>query len=323
MSARLALALVLLATAAPLARAAEDGHAWLERMNQTLATASYSGEFRLEGQGYTERMRIVHRVRDGRVCERLVSLSGNRRELIRDGDEVTAYLPDRRVAIIERRPDRSGLLGRLPQSGAELERWYEVRLEGRVPELNGRPAAIIQVRPRDALRFGHRIWVDEATAMPVRAEISDAAGQVIERLSFTRLELRRDIPDAELQPGVDRREYRWVRQAARAPAQAPAWTVQRPPAGFRVSASAVQEMIGVPTPVDQLVLSDGLASVSVFIHAPAPGQAPAVGASRAGTASSFSAVVEGHQVTAVGEVPPGTLKAIVSGVVHRGAGERR
>ncbi len=323
MNARLALALVLLATAAPLARAAEDGHAWLERMSQTLATASYSGEFSLEGQGYTERMRIVHRVRDGRVCERLVSLSGNRRELIRDGDEVTAYLPDRRVAIIERRPDRSGLLGRLPQSGAELERWYEVRLEGRVPELNGRPAAIVQVRPRDALRFGHRIWVDEATAMPVRAEILDAAGQVIERLSFTRLELRRDIPDAELQPGVDRREYRWVRQAARAPAQAPAWTVPQPPAGFRVSANAVQEMIGVPTPVDQLVLSDGLASVSVFIHAPAPGQAPAVGASRAGTASSFSAVVEGHQVTAVGEVPPGTLKAIVSGVVHRGAVERR
>ena len=211
----------------------------------------------------------------------------------------------------------------LPQSGAGLERWYEVRLEGRMPELNGRPAAIVQIRPRDNLRFGHRIWVDEATAMPVRAEISDASGQVIERLQFTRLELRRDIPDAELQPGLDRRDFRWVRQAGRAPAQAPVWTVQQPPAGFRVSASAVQEMIGVPTPVDQLVLSDGLASVSVFIHATAPGQAPAVGASRAGTASSFSAVVQGHQVTAVGEVPPGTLKAIVSGVVQRSAGGER
>lgn len=317
------LALVLLAMAAGTATAAEDGRAWLQRMGETLATASYSGEFHLEGQGYSERMQIVHRVRDGRVCERLVSLSGNRRELIRDGDEVTAYLPDRRVAIIEHRPNRSVLLGRLPQSGAELERWYEVRQEGRVPELNGRPAAIVHVRPRDALRFGHRIWVDEATAMPVRAEILDADGTLIERLRFTRLELRRDIPDAELQPGLDRRDFRWVRQASRAPAQAPAWTVQRPPAGFRVSASAVQEMIGVPTPVDQLVLSDGLASVSVFIHATAPGQAPAVGASRAGTASSFSAVVEGHQVTAVGEVPPGTLKAIVSGVVPRSAGERR
>lgn len=317
------LAFILLGTVAAAAGAAEDGRAWLARMSQTLATASYSGEFRLEGQGYSERMQIVHRVRDGRVCERLVSLSGNRRELIRDGEEVTAYLPDRRVAIIERRPERGGLLGKLPQTGAGLEQWYEVRLEGRVPELNARPAAIIEVRPRDDLRFGHRIWVDEATSMPVRAEILNAAGQVIERLRFTRLELRREIPDAELQPGVDRRDFRWVRQAAHAPAQAPAWTVRQPPAGFKVLASAVQEMIGVPTPVDQLVLSDGLASVSVFIHATAPGQVPATGSSRAGTSSSFSAVVEGHQVTAVGEVPPGTLKAIVSGVAHDGSRDRR
>jgi sigma-E factor negative regulatory protein RseB len=311
------LALALLAAAAPSAEAADDGRAWLERMSETLATASYSGEFRLEGQGYSERMLILHRVRDGRVSERLVSLSGNRREMIRDGDEITVYLPDRRVAIIERRPDRGGLLGKLPQAGADLEKWYEVRLEGRAPELNGRPAALIQVRPRDGFRFGHRIWVDEATAMPVRTEISDAAGRVIERLRFTRLELRRDITEAELQPGVDRSDFRWVRQAGRPPAQAPAWSVPQPPPGFRISASAVQDMIGVPTPVNQLVLSDGLASVSVFIHATAPGQAPATGSSRAGTASSFSAVVQGHQVTAVGEVPPGTLKAIVSGVVHR------
>lgn len=320
---RAALALVLLATAASAAGAADDGRAWLERMSETLAIASYSGEFRLEGQGYSERMLIVHRVRDGRVCERLVSLSGNRRELIRDGDEVTAYLPDRRVAIIERRPERGGLLGKLPQPGAGLEQWYEVRHAGRVPELNARPAAIIEVLPRDKLRFGHRIWVDEATAMPVRAEIMDAAGQVMERLRFTRLELRRDIPDAELQPSVDRRDFRWVRQAARTSTQAPAWTVPQPPAGFRVLANAVQEMIGVPTPVNQLVLSDGLASVSVFIHATAAGRPPATGTSRAGTSSSFSAVVAGHQVTAVGEVPPGTLQAIVSGVVQQGSSDRR
>lgn len=323
MNGRVALALALLVATGPAGGAADDGRAWLLRMSETLATASYSGEFRLEGQGYAERMLILHRVRDGRVCERLVSLSGNGRELIRDGDEVTAYLPDRRVAIIERRSERGGLLDRLPQPGAGLERSYEVRLEGRVPELNGRPAALIQIRPRDSFRYGHRIWVDEATAMPVRAETSDAAGRVIERLRFTRLELRRDIPDEELRPALDSRDFRWVRQAVHAPAQASAWAVSQPPPGFRISASAVQEMVGVPAPVSQLVLSDGLASVSVFIHAVAPGTAPATGSSRAGTASSFSAVVEGHQVTAVGEVPPGTLKAIVGGVVRREPGGGR
>jgi sigma-E factor negative regulatory protein RseB len=312
-------ALVLAAwlLAAPAVRAADDGPAWLERMSQTLASASYVGEFQLQGRGYSEQMQIVHCVRDGRISERLVSLSGPRRELVRNGDEVTAYLPDKKLAIIERRLDRNGLLGALPRYGTDLEQWYEVQLEARMPELNGRPAAVVSVRPRDGFRFGHRLWIDEATGMPVRTELLDPSGQVVERLRFTRLELRSDIPDSSLQPGVDKSKFRWVRQASHSSGEAAAWAVRQPPPGFRLSASSVRDMAGVPSPVSQLVLSDGLASVSVFIHAPAAGQQPTQGTGRAGAASTFTAVVEGQQVTAVGEVPPLTLKAIVSGVVRK------
>jgi sigma-E factor negative regulatory protein RseB len=310
-----ALAACLLA--APAMGAADDGSVWLERMSRALDTASYVGEFHLEGRGYSERMQIVHCVRDGRVSERLVSLSGAGRELVRDGDEVTAYLPDKKLAIIERRPERDGLLGVLPRYGEELHRWYEVRLETREPELNGRPAAVVSVRPRDGFRFGHRLWIDEATGMPVRTELLDAEGQVVERLRFTRLELRDDIQDSSLQPSVDKTQFRWVRQAAHVPGEAAAWNVRQPPPGFRLSASSVKDIAGVPSPVNQLVLSDGLASVSVFIHAPASGRQPATGAGRAGAASTFSTMVEGQQVTAVGEVPPQTLKAIVNSIVRQ------
>jgi sigma-E factor negative regulatory protein RseB len=76
-------------------------------------------------------------------------------------------------------------------------------------------------------------------------------------------------------------------------------------------------MAGVPSPVNQLVLSDGLASVSVFIHAAAGDDPPPQGPGRAGAASTFTALVEGQHVTAVGEVPPRTLKAIVSSIARR------
>jgi sigma-E factor negative regulatory protein RseB len=303
--------------AAQAAHAADDGPVWLERMSRTLASASYVGEFQLQGRGYSEQMRIVHCVRNGRVSERLVSLSGPGRELIRDGDEVTAYLPDKHLAVIERRTARDGLLDALPRYGSELERWYDVRLEARTPELNGRPAAVVSVQPRDGYRFGHRLWIDEATGMPVRTELLDPSGAIVERLRFTQLELRDNIPESSLQPGVDKSRFHWVRQVAQTSAEGTAWAVRQPPPGFRLSASSVRDIAGVAAPVSQLVLSDGLASVSVFIHAPVAGQQPSRGTGRAGAASTFSDIVAGQQVTAVGEVPPETLQVIVRQVVRR------
>ena len=312
-----ALALATCLAAAAPAHATDEGRDWLERMSRALTTSSYVGEFNLEGQGYAERMRIVHCVRDGSVSERLVSLSGPGRELITKGDEVTAYLPDKRIAVIERRPGKGGLLGALPRADSQIEQWYEVRLDDRLPELNGRPAAVVSVRPRDGYRFGHRLWIDEATGMPVRTELVDGAGNVVERLRFTHLEIRADIPDSSLQPGVDPAQFRWVRQAAYPEEAGAAWQVRQPPPGFRLSASSVKDIVGMPSPVNQLVLSDGLASVSVFIHAPAAGRQPPQGVGHAGAASTFSTVVAGQQVTAVGEVPPETLKAIVSSIARQ------
>ena len=317
-----AAAAVCLAFASP-GHASDDGRVWLERMTRALAESNYVGEFRLDGADYTERMRIYHRVRDGRVSERLISLGGSGREMIRDGDEVTAFLPDKRLAVIERQADRGGLLGALPRFGAGLEQWYEVRLVGRATGLSGRPAAVVSVRPRDRYRFGHRLWIDEATSMPVRTELCDSEDRVVERLRFTYLEMRSDILDAELQPEVDRTQFRWMRQVGMDPSDRLPWTVRGAPPGFLLSDSNVQQMLGVAAPVSHLVLSDGLASVSVFIHQPGAGQKPAVGLGRAGAASTFSMFVEGHQVTAVGEVPPATLKRIANGVVPEGRPDGR
>lgn len=296
------------------ARGDDGARAWIERMTRALTDASYAGEFEVESAGRSERLRIVHRVRDGHVQERLTSLSASAREIVRDGDEVIAYLPDQELAIIEHRPERSTLFGRMPRFGPEVERWYEVALEGRVTALNGRHAMQVAVRPRDGYRFGHRLWIDEATGMPVRSELAGADGRPLELMRFTRLELRSDIADAELDPGFDRRRFRWVRQVAQPAGADPAWSVPSPPPGFRLSASAIQDMAGAPAPVNHLVFSDGLASVSLFIRAPAPGEKPAIGTDRAGSASAISTVVNGHQVTAIGEVPSTTLEALARGL---------
>src|SRR3981189_184248 len=83
----------LLTTLPQLSRGADDPREWLEKMNKALATRNYDGTFFHLSGGRLETMRIVHRVRAGRVTERLVSLDGSGREFVRNNDELTCYLP--------------------------------------------------------------------------------------------------------------------------------------------------------------------------------------------------------------------------------------
>lgn len=312
MSPRAGIALLLGLAALP--AFAESGQEWLARMGAALNNSSYVGEFVCESAERTERLAVTHRVRDGVVSERLVSLAGAGRELVRENDEVIAYLPDQKLAIIERRSGRSDLMGALPQFEGRMASWYRVDSVGHETLEDFGPAAVVTVRPLDGYRFGYRLWIDLDTHMPVRSDLSDGSGRVIERLRFTRLRMDDDIPDSAFEPAVDRRKLRWVRQSPQSDDIAPAWRATQVPPGFRLSMSGMQSVAGSGGPVNHLVYSDGLASVSVFVQQPTAGKAPAQGTTRSGVASAFTTVVEGHQVTAVGEVPPRTLKFIATSI---------
>lgn len=306
--------LLAVALSPAVVHADEVARGWLARMSEAVATQTYRGEFTVDSARGRERLSILHRARDGRANERLVVLSGSRREMVRDGEEVTAYLPDQRLAVIERRTGRGALLGTLPQFGSDVEKHYEVALGERTPSLLGGQAQLVTVRPRDSFRFGYCLWIDEKTAMPVRTEMVDSRGGVFETVAFTRLETGVEIADGEFQPSLDPRAFRWIKQA-QDPDDPPAdWRAARVPPGFRLSVSKAQVLAGSPQPVTHLVYTDGLASVSVFIQAPAKGQMPRVGTGRMGAASAFSTMVQGYQVTAVGEVPPATLQLIAAGM---------
>ena len=312
MSARPAIAFALGLAAAP--AFAESGQEWLTRMGAALNNASYVGEFVSESAERTERLAITHRVRDGVVSERLVSLSGHGRELVRENDEVVVYLPDQKLAIIERRSGRSDLMGALPQFEGRMASWYKVDWVGRETLDDFGPTAVVAVRPLDGYRFGYRLWIDVDSHMPVRSDLADGSGRVIERLRFTKLRFDDNIPDSAFEPAVDRRKMRWVRQSPQSEEEMPAWRAAQVPPGFRLSVSGMQALAGAGSPVNHLVYSDGLATVSVFIQTPEPGKAVTQGTTRSGVASAFTTLVDGHQVTAVGEVPPRTLKFIASGL---------
>src|SRR5690606_38652422 len=59
-----------------------------------------------------------------------------------------------------------------------------------------------------------------------------------------------------------------------------------------------------------LVISDGLASVSVFTEPTVEGKPSLAGPSRLGAVNAFGVRLDAHRITVVGEVPEATVSAI-------------
>jgi sigma-E factor negative regulatory protein RseB len=313
-----------LSLALPLQAGDEDPRQWVERMNHALANRNYDGVFIHQYGDHREMLHIIHRIKDGRRSERLVSVDGPGREFIRDGNTTTYYFPDRRLVVIfERRPQNVGFIGGLPVVDADVAGNYDVRFVER-KRMHSRTVRSISVTPRDGYRYGYRLWIDEATAMPVKTQLVDASGAVVEQIIFASLSTPATIDDELLKPEVNTEGFKWMKRVP-SDSQPPdplAWTVQALPPGFRRSVGGVGSLPGLPRPASHLMFTDGVAVVSVFIENPeksADGTqsrvagAP-IGAAQLGAASAYTVVVEGHRVTAVGEVPPATVKAIAESV---------
>jgi sigma-E factor negative regulatory protein RseB len=308
----------VLALCASAAAAADEPRVWLERMNQALTQNNYEGEFQHWQRGKVENLRIIHRVQNGQVMERLVSLDGSGREFIRTGTELTCYLPDRKVVLVEKRTSDAPFLGGLPAFEAGSAAYYDIS-EIKRTRINRRPTRVIAVTPRDEFRYGYRLWIDEDTAMPIRSQLCEPDGDVIEQINFTLLKIPSRIPDSAFQPEVSTDGFQWLRNEAGQPASNDTptlWSALRLPPGFRMTVRASQTMPGSRDRVEHLVFTDGLASVSVFIEQRSrnPMGTPLTGPARVGSSSTFSTVTEGYQVTAVGEAPPQTVRFIANSV---------
>jgi sigma-E factor negative regulatory protein RseB len=237
--------------------------------------------------------------------------------------------------LVEPRQDRGPFLGSLPQFGADINEFYHFESLPNSRVL-GRSARVIMVNPKDQFRFGYRIWLDDNTAMPLKTQLCDSHGQVIEQILFARLDMPESIPDIDLMPAVRTEGMRWVRQGASHDSASPALSGYRAtelPPGFRLTVSGVQTLGGATEPATHLVYSDGLATVSVFVEAQrepnsgtddkprAPAEPPMQGLARVGSGYAFSTMVQGHQVTAVGEVPAQTVETIAHSVKSFSGGE--
>jgi sigma-E factor negative regulatory protein RseB len=289
---------------------------WLKTMAFAGHQTDYSGVFVYQYGNRVETSRITHVVEADGEYEKLECLDGPKREIIRHNGHVWEFHNHKMVRTSSQ--GRGKFPSLLPEQLSALSANYQASQVG-VERVAGYDAQVILFQPRDNLRYAHKLWAHNASGLLLKASVLDDRKRPVEQYTFTQLQIG----------GVDRSWIKSTPAAApehdhgkRAEAGEPVnsgWVVDALPAGFKKTMEIRRPMRGRHAPVTQLVFSDGLSAISVFIEPDDGDEDDVNGLSSRGAMNLYHKVANGHLVTVVGEVPARTVMQVADSLRNNGA----
>jgi sigma-E factor negative regulatory protein RseB len=286
---------------------------WLRKIHDATQKLSYSGTFVYQNGTRSETSRIVRYVDSTGDIEKVEIMDGVPREIVRTKDTVRCYLPGNKVVKVDRRTER-GFPALLPERISALARHYDISL-GETRRIAGYDCQAVVLTPKDNLRYGYRLYADQASGMLLRAVTVDVAGEQVEQFTFTELKLG-GVSRAMVQSRHASRSWR-VEDAEAAPTRLAGWGLSSELPGFRKIVELKRRM-GDSRSAGQVVYSDGLAAVSVFIESMEGRSDPVrTGLASMGAIHIYTREVANHMVTVVGEAPAASVQRIANAVEYR------
>ena len=275
----------------------KDAADWLDRIGPALAQEDYQGTLVTVSGNSMDTLGVFHAWEQGRERMRLVALTGPKRELIRDDKLVMCIGTGLVSAGYDGDPSgrwnpagKFAAAGKLPSYAASLVK------TGRVA---GRDCQVVDLKPKDGWRYGYRLWLDHDTGLPLRIALIGEGGRPLEQMAFTEFRATRPAA-ADLRASTTQGLRRVQSLKVNRVASDPGWRVAPPPAGFALRGG---RRLGDSV---QLLYSDGLASVSVYIE-PVAKNARGERALRRGAVNVHTLLGNGRRVVAIGKVPAGTV----------------
>jgi len=293
----------------------------LNRMSKASKSLNYDGTFVYLRGDHLDTMRIIHRAGTGGEAERLISLTGPAREVVRDKRGVTCIFPENRSVMVEKSRPHKILPTNLPQPIQQVSAFYGFSVIGH-DRIAGRETRVVVIRPRDNFRYGYRIWLDEQTGLLLKSDVINARGHALEQILFTHITLPKTIDDSLLKPRVNGYGYTWYTNEpdpAASDAADSRWKVGWLPKGFTIREKEVNAMATSRSPVYHMVFSDGIATVSVFVEKVEEKAERMEGFSSMGAVNAYSTMDGDHQITVVGEVPRITVRQMAASVKQQTA----
>ncbi len=192
---------------------------------------------------------------------------------------------------------------------------------GQDGKIAGLPCKVVVIRPKDKMRYLYRYCIHQDSGMLLKYSVMNRQQQLLEQFMFTRLnftpaarqeKLVADQATMALSGESDQGSSPVSLGLPQNESGVTNWDLSQLPAGFSVD--RVRSIPGKDNAY-QIILSDGLTFVSVFIEP----IIDTVGTVRrkvppSGATNILGAEIADHAVTMVGEVPDETLQAIKNGL---------
>jgi sigma-E factor negative regulatory protein RseB len=297
----------------------------LDRVQRASQQLDYTGTFVYQRGNYIQSSRVTHVMAKGEGdYERIESLDGQSRTVLRHDDMLYTFVPERHLCVVEHRQNKDAFPALLGASGSDVMASYTLRQAGH-DRVAGLDAQVLNLVPKDANRYAYKLWTDQRSGLLLRLQTLDADGHVLEQVAFSQVQVG----------GVGASEKNSIAAGihdlggwtvARAPVEAAdmatqGWQVPTSIAGFtRIRElrrpMAARDAGAPPIYVNQVVYSDGLATVSVFIE-PADNNNRSEGSG--GTGATHMLVKRSGDVwlTVLGEVPAGALQQFASALEYK------
>lgn len=298
--------------------------AWAEEdlwptMQKTASAArelNYQGLFIYHNGAIIRSVQITHINEGGREFTRNVVLDGNPREVFSEGDDIVIFNAKNDKVVIEKRRGQNLFPAMLPTQLHPLKQNYKLKFVGQ-ERIAGRLAQVIDMIPNDNLRYQYRVWSDSEYGLLLKMSMLDTEGHTLEQIGFNQVAMLQTKDLDWFQPKIDASKPYVMDDTTDLTHVENNLVIANLPAGYKKVDQIRLRVPGRAVPVQQLIFSDGLASVSLFVEPVIKGMQPRIGKKTMGSTNIYAHVLNGYQLVVVGEVPAQTVEQIAQQVTFK------
>jgi sigma-E factor negative regulatory protein RseB len=301
--------LVLVASLNANANADDDPWVVLEKSAYAARELSYQGIFVYQNGSQMRSVQLTHMNDAGYELARSVVLDGKPREVFSQGSDIVIFNAQDDRVVIEKRRGKNMFPAMIPTNLDSIKSSYTAKLGGE-ERIAGREAHIVNLVPNDKLRYSYRVWADSEYGLLLKMMLIDSDNTPVEQIGFTQLSMLQTHDLDWFQPKMESAKNYVMEESPEVGHVKEDWVVANLPPGYRKIDHILVTVHGKKSPVNQLIFSDGIASVSVFIEPILKGMRPKMGHKEVGSTNICANVVDGYQVVVVGEVPKETVRMI-------------
>lgn len=308
----------------------KDVQNWLLKIQSAAQRLNYAGTFVYQQGNQVRTSKITHIAEGKNEIEKLEVLDGKQREYIRNNEEITCYVPETKTLLVEKRLTHDVFPAILSTNPTSLTEYYHVK-KGETGRIAGYDCQSIELTPNDNLRYGYRLWAEKSSGLLLRTQTLDEKNEVVEQISFTQIQIG-GINAAQAKPSFTNTNGWQVEKTSMIQGNFTKWkvNVNGLPPGFKKIHELKRTILDAPKQnanmvgtssnkslmsqhdVSQIVFSDGLAAISVFVEPSS--QSRTEGSLQQGAMNITGKRQGDFWITIVGEVPPSAIKNVANSI---------